>query len=314
MATTRYPSGYGSRSVVAAYVNDDGHLDLIAAGSMGSSVTVLINNGDGTFAPPTFFVAGVGSESVVIGDFDRDGRADFITFDQTPEVASPAFVAGRGDGTFEAPRAMLTPGSVLPNYSPGLDVTGGVVAEMNGDRHSDVVIIQKQQTDGSSSPFNLGVMLNDGSGKLSHPILTVTDKREWTGFPTFASQSGDLVGAARYSRERPHERPMCRAACGPGRSGKQKKKVPIPESTRTQAPRRSSAINRMAPPLCRQLHVATLANGIPTSTASSFRRGCIARAQGRFFLRGRRSQASPHNVCRSPDREPCCPWSRYVHL
>src|ERR1700751_2777555 len=52
-----YASGApGANSVVAADVNSDGFPDLIVATNNG--VSVLLNNGDGTFGPPTTYVSG----------------------------------------------------------------------------------------------------------------------------------------------------------------------------------------------------------------------------------------------------------------
>ena len=55
-----YPTGASPRGVVSADFNRDGKLDLAVAnyaGTVGSTVSVLLGNGDGTFQPKTDFAA-----------------------------------------------------------------------------------------------------------------------------------------------------------------------------------------------------------------------------------------------------------------
>ena len=72
---------------------------------------------------------------------------------------------------------------------PGLRSSGLTTADMNNDDKEDVVIIQKHP---NTDPYDLGVLLNDGSGKLAAPILTDTGAQEWAGNPRF--DIGDLNG------------------------------------------------------------------------------------------------------------------------
>lgn len=59
-------------SVAVADFNNDGHLDMATA-NLGGDISVLLNNGDGTFAPPLNSPAGVIPEYLVAGDFNGDG-------------------------------------------------------------------------------------------------------------------------------------------------------------------------------------------------------------------------------------------------
>src|SRR2546421_23675 len=68
----------GPGSLAVGDINADGRPDLAAASAYGT-VSVLLGNGDGTFAAPrTLFLASDqgGALSVTAGDFNGDGRLD----------------------------------------------------------------------------------------------------------------------------------------------------------------------------------------------------------------------------------------------
>ena len=57
----------------------DGITDLATANYFNDDVSVLLGNGDGTFAVPLSFAAGDGPISVTTGDFNGDGITDLAT-------------------------------------------------------------------------------------------------------------------------------------------------------------------------------------------------------------------------------------------
>jgi hypothetical protein len=81
--------------------NRDGKLDLAVAlnkvngTATGTEVSVLLGNGDGTFQRAAGYSIPGSPSSVVIGDFDRDGRLD---------IAVPDY----GDGAATVLLQMLT--------------------------------------------------------------------------------------------------------------------------------------------------------------------------------------------------------------
>jgi len=76
--------------------------DLVIANSTSNTVTVLLGNGDGTFAeaPGSPFAVGLQPRAVVIADFDNDGSLDFAVADSNDNTI--ATFQGHGDGTFHA--------------------------------------------------------------------------------------------------------------------------------------------------------------------------------------------------------------------
>jgi hypothetical protein len=60
--------------LAAADLDGCGHLDLVSA----DAVSVLKKLGGGSFAAAKSYAAGFPTQSLVIGDFDEDGRLDIV--------------------------------------------------------------------------------------------------------------------------------------------------------------------------------------------------------------------------------------------
>jgi FG-GAP-like repeat len=122
----------GPTSIAMGDIDRDGMLDLAVANHLSSDVSVLLGNGDGTFAPHTEFPIGAESYSVAIGDLNRDGKLDLATASYA--TSSVSVLIGNGDGTFAAkndiavggPSIAVAIGDVNQDGKPDLAVTHDV--------------------------------------------------------------------------------------------------------------------------------------------------------------------------------------------
>ena len=73
------PVGNGPREIEAGDLDGDGDIDFIATNYSGNSVSVLLNNGNGTFTPAAAVPVGTVPRGVALGDLDGDGDLDFVS-------------------------------------------------------------------------------------------------------------------------------------------------------------------------------------------------------------------------------------------
>jgi len=110
--------------VAIADLNGDGKPDLVAANSRPSTVSVLLGNGDGTFADKTDYPTGSGPATVAVGDMNGDGRLDVVT----TSGVMVSVLLGNGDGSFTTRFDYVADGSAL------------ALGDLNGDGRLDLVV------------------------------------------------------------------------------------------------------------------------------------------------------------------------------
>src|SRR5205807_4298437 len=93
-----------------------------------SEVTVLLGNGDGTFAASSYYdLSGSYARSIATGDFNGDGKADLVWTDQS--AGAIGVLLGNGDGSFAA-AAQSFATDTGPNWV--------AVADLNADGKLDL--------------------------------------------------------------------------------------------------------------------------------------------------------------------------------
>ncbi len=154
----QYPVGPGGSFILAGDFNGDGKPDLAVSnngsGSTTGSVSVLLNNGNGTFqAAQTTAVNGF-PFSLALGDFNGDGKLDVAVSDDGNALVW--VLPGNGNGTLGTPASYPTGGG------NGLSL---VAADFNGDGIFDLAM---------SKLNGVSVLIGNGDGTFKAPILTNT--------------------------------------------------------------------------------------------------------------------------------------------
>jgi hypothetical protein len=155
-AQVGYAAGDGTASVSLGDFDGDGTSDVVATNSVDDTLSVFLNNGDGTLAPPaTYANAGSGTSTpgvaypqsgggVAAGDFNGDGAVDIVVARMSSQYRTGDVLvfANRGDGAFADPVVYSLP-------SPPYAVAS---ADWNGDGLADLAV--------TTADGNLNVLLS----------------------------------------------------------------------------------------------------------------------------------------------------------
>jgi hypothetical protein len=144
-----YAVNFTPQSIAGADINGDGKVDLVVA---DSNVSILLGNGDGTFQAPVEY-PGNGATSVVVGDWNGDGKIDVAAtsgFSDTITV-----LMGNGDGTLQIP---------YTSYEVGGTPISVAVADLNRDGHPDLAVGTGAGATGPNRSATVSVLLNKGDG------------------------------------------------------------------------------------------------------------------------------------------------------
>src|SRR5215213_1680943 len=153
---TNYSVGDNPNSGVAADFNADGKPDLAIGNVLHRNVSVLLNNGNGTFAGAVNYLVDFNPEALAAADYNGDGKLDLAVgnFLGGPTSAGTfSILIGNGDGTFQAAvtQAVGSPFSIA-------------ATDLNADGKQDLVAA-------SASTDKVSVMLGNGNGTFQ-PVVT----------------------------------------------------------------------------------------------------------------------------------------------
>src|SRR5262249_9467596 len=138
-APVAYNADFNPTAVVAADFEHNGKPDLAVAHAFpsGDGVSILRNNGNGTFAPPVKYNVGGHAAALTVGDFNGDGKLDIVTANGGFGSNSVSILLGDGKGSFGAPVV----------YSADQGPVAVAAGDFNGDGKLDLVAVNNSSND-----------------------------------------------------------------------------------------------------------------------------------------------------------------------
>ena len=115
--------GSVSHKVAAGDINGDGKPDVVVTDPWVNSVSVLLNNGTGTFGAAQTYAVGGTPTALGVGNVNGDGKLDIVTANSNGTVS---VLSGLGSGLF----------GPTHNYAIGGPATSVALGDFNQDRKS----------------------------------------------------------------------------------------------------------------------------------------------------------------------------------
>lgn len=154
-----YPTGSTPRSLVAVNVDADvaDDIDLVCGNASGdNSISVLANNGDGTFAAPVSFAPNYPEPRLAVGDLDDDRKSDLVAAVE----ARNELVVWLGDGA-----GGFTPQTPIDLYQP----RAVAVADVDGVAPDDIIVGMGALRD------SIAVLTNNGDASFASAVRYAVD-------------------------------------------------------------------------------------------------------------------------------------------
>jgi hypothetical protein len=174
---TKVDYGVGDYPLSVFCADLDGDLDfdlaVANAGEYGSSVSILKNNGDGTFQTKVDYVVGAYPRTIFCADLDGD--SDFDLAVGNAESDDVSILKNNGDGTFQA----------KVDYGVGDYPHSVFCADLDGDSRPDLAVANLYSD-------NISILKNNGDGTFQTKVDYITGDGASSIFCADLDGDGDL--------------------------------------------------------------------------------------------------------------------------
>jgi subtilisin-like proprotein convertase family protein len=156
--TTNTSVGVNPTNLAIGDFNNDNKQDLVVTNQVSNDVSILLGNGDGTFAPQTLLNAGSSPYDVAVGRFNADNNDDLAIVNSGSNNVS--ILLGNGNGTFSAPT----------NFLVGASPISIAVGDFNNDAKQDLAVANF----GGFFSGSVSILLGSGNGGFSPTAIVRT--------------------------------------------------------------------------------------------------------------------------------------------
>ena len=157
----RYEASQQTYDVAAADVDGDNDLDVLTIAHSSAALTVHKNPGNAVFNFVTSFKIGDFTDGLDYADIDRDGDLDIVASNDYVIPRNPGYIyilKNSGNGSF-APAVV---------YETSRNLARVKLRDLNGDGAVDILLAP----DPRITPYDFGVMLNQGNGTFAPVVIT----------------------------------------------------------------------------------------------------------------------------------------------